>query len=122
MNSPVLRLTEGPFWGKPLSSVPIWYIEYLCWGGENFLLWKDQALSLALSNMKYEKVKPAEASILPPLSGLSSPSRFTTPQYATLAHVARNAPDSGCLLNPNDIRKANTRDPGLRMQSEIDVS
>jgi hypothetical protein len=66
------RFSEGPFWGQPIPSVPTWYLDYLCSGGENFLLWKDGALATALSKMGYRKVDnpPVKAPGIPPVAGL----------------------------------------------------
>jgi hypothetical protein len=68
----VLHFSEGPFWGQTIPSVPAWYLDYLCSGGENFLLWKDDALAIALSTMGYRKVDnpPLKAPSIPPVASL----------------------------------------------------
>ncbi|KAL5463038.1 hypothetical protein PMIN06_001285 [Paraphaeosphaeria minitans] len=86
----VLCFNEGPFWGCEIPSVPHWYLDYLCSGGENFLLWKDEAFVAALSLMGYRKVDvpstqapgiPRVASFLWPKTAPPGPSN-TTPKTA----------------------------------------
>lgn len=64
--------SEGPFWGCTIPSAPHWYLDYLCSGGENFLLWKDKALAAALSELGYCKVDvpPMQAPGIPPVASL----------------------------------------------------
>ncbi|OAG00596.1 uncharacterized protein CC84DRAFT_1180591 [Paraphaeosphaeria sporulosa] len=86
----VLCFNEGPFWGFEISSVPHWYLDYLCSGGENFLLWKDEVFATAVSKMGYRKVDapPIQAPGMPPVASFlwpkippSGPSK-TTPETA----------------------------------------
>ena len=50
------RFTEGPFYGRTIIEVPIWYLSQLCAGGENCLMWKDEALNIELNKFGWYKV------------------------------------------------------------------
>lgn len=67
-----IRFTEGPFWGVPILFVPAWYLNFLCFGGEDFLLWKDEALSTALSRMGFHRteITRTQAPAPPPIARL----------------------------------------------------
>lgn len=119
----VLRFTEGPFCGMPVSSVPVWYLDFLCCGGENFLLWHDKSLSNALANMGYEKINPPRALALPPPPSFPPMATLpSTPDFSALANLARKPNDSGYLLSSKEIIKATSEGPGLHTQTERDVS
>lgn len=70
-----LCFAEGPFWGCEVSSAPHWYLDYLCTGGENFLLWKDEAFATALAQIGYRRVDvpPLQAPGLHPVARLLWP-------------------------------------------------
>jgi len=127
LHEAVLRFSEGPFVGKPISSVPAWYLDFLCTGGENFLLWKDVALADAISKMGYNKVVPPtiktaaqlDRELMPPPPRPSSGTH--NPDYSILAKMARDAPDKNYLLTAEETSEAAAEGPALHLQSEVDV-
>ncbi|KAJ4301234.1 hypothetical protein N0V90_003325 [Kalmusia sp. IMI 367209] len=61
-----MRFTEGPYYGKTVSEVGDWYLRDLCAGGENFLLWKDEALLKEVNRRGQERL---DENILKTISG-----------------------------------------------------
>ncbi|KAF2440967.1 hypothetical protein P171DRAFT_434680, partial [Karstenula rhodostoma CBS 690.94] len=111
LHEAILCFSEGPFWGCTIPSVPHWYLDYLCSGGENFLLWKDEDLAAALSKKGYRKVDvpPMHAPGIPPVASLLWP-KVASP--GPLKTIPKTAAETDSELMPPPPRPSSaTRTP-----------